>query len=428
MMNKDKLFNYLDYILPIYFVIALPEMYFGLWGISVYVKYIAFVILLLIGMRVYVRSNNYMGFKQLFTSYFVYCLFSIIWYAVNGAPIKCYLNEIYNSVPAMFFVYIGMTDTRSENKFYKRFLYACTISMVLGIWFYITTPGWFMARRTEYINMQANAKYTYTEDDILQQMRFSSYLGDTYEVDVYAILAMSIALFYLFQAYKKNESTIVIWVCVLVNFIAAILCQQRVAMAYSVLVIGVFIYCGIKYNNKSASKKLITIFVSVLTLIILLAVFYFGDRAEYLTSMLSDRMDNMSVSKALGERDYQLDLLRNHWFLPIFGHGIGSGGATAGFFGLPHVNDCSYIEILYETGIVGFLIFLLIMFKTTLRGLRYIRYYIVELMIIGFCLVACIGSNTLTIGFLSIFPFWYSIGRIWNKEHFEYITNNNISI
>ena len=149
---------------------------------------------------------------------------------------------------------------------------------------------------------------------------------------------------------------------------------------------------------------------------------------DQITELLTERSEGMSVSKAWEERSYQTDLITKHWHLPLFGHGVGSGGAMAGELKYPHVNDAGYLELLYEYGIVGALIFVILIAKTLIRGIHYMSYYLTELVIVGFVLLAMVGSNTLTLGYMQILPFWYSLGRIWSVKNFEYIVNNKSTI
>ena len=427
MFSTDKIYKYIDYILPLYFVISLPEMYLGAWGLFTISKYFAFVLLLFIATHV-LKSNSVHGFSSLFTLFFSYCILSIVWYLGNGVSIKCYLNEVYNSLPAMFFFYIGMAEKREDNRFYKYFLFFCTACMLIGLFLYMTTPDWYMARRTELLNNQWYNSLTYKEEDVIKTMRFSSYLGSSYNVDFFALLAISVSLTAIYYSYKNSKSPLIAYVCLFINFAAAILSQMRVAMAYSVMALIFYIYQGKKHNSRIASSKLTAIFGTTIVIIITIGVAYLGDRGSFVTDLLTERLEAMSFSQAVGERNYQLKLLTDHWDMPIFGHGIGSGGSVARSMGYPAVSDCSYIELLYELGIVGFTLFATVLIKTVRRGLKYSKYYMTELVFIGFVMLACIGSNTLSMGFISTFPFWYCIGRIWNKSHFDYITNNNITI
>ena len=111
-----------------------------------------------------------------------------------------------------------------------------------------------------------------------------------------------------------------------------------------------------------------------------------------------------------------------------FGHGIGSVGAEArklGFYGL---TDSNYIKIFFETGLCGSLGFILVMMSTVARAFSYIKYYICELSIVLFILVAMPISNSLCLYHLCILPFWYAVGRIWNNDYLMIAQKLNIRI
>lgn len=425
--SLDRFYKYLDWIFPIYFVVYFIEFYFGLWGISVGVKFLC-ILLSFVYASVIIKkaSQNSGGFRQLFTLLYVYIILSFLMYIFNGVSIRCYLNELFNLIPAMFFVYVGLAEPQRNNSFFRKFLIACSICMGIGLVFYVTAPGWFVNRRIEILASASYNDTNYTDDTLLQNLRFSSYLLDTYETDMFAIIALSFAFFSYYLKNNTNYKYEVLFI--FINLIAAILTQQRVAMAAAGGIAIFYVFYGIlKRGGKQTSKILFWMLLSFL-LIGTVVILKFGDRVEQLQELLGGRMDNMSMSKALSERDYQLELITKHWTMPLFGHGAGSGGAFAGSLRYPHVSDAAYLEFLYEYGVVGSLFFILIIVNTLKRGIKHLRYYTTELMIITFVLAAMLGSNTLTMGYMTIFPFWYSIGRIWNKEHYQYIVANRIRI
>lgn len=419
LLSLSKSFKLIDYIYPIYFLLAFFELYLGRLGLGTYAKFFAFIILLFSGIKIYKNCPNYLGMKKVFTFFVIYNLFSVIWYIINGISFSCYMNEIFNSIPAMFFFFVGMSEKRTDEKFLKLFLYACTICMLIGFYLYISTPSWFLSVKAEIASNSWHAQYHYSEDYIAETSRFSSYLLDTYEADIYAIFAFAIAMSFLLNK-KTYYNQKLSFLFIFVNFAAAILTQQRVAIAAVVCFFLFFIFWGYNNKNKKEISQMLFIVLLLFVLIILYLLKHFGDRMDLITQLLSGRMEEMSISTAMTERNYQLKLLTNHWKNPIFGHGIGAGGASARALGNPGVTDCSYIEMLYEIGILGFIYYFYLIINTIMRGLKYFRYYITELCVIAFVMVACLGSNTLTIGFLAILPFWYCLGRIWNPYLLKY--------
>jgi hypothetical protein len=415
--SLDSFYSKLDWIFPIYFGVYFIEFYFGLWGITVGVKFLCILLSFLFAFKILSSTDKGMGARGVFTIFFAYYVLTGAFYAFNSVSIRCYLNEVFNSIPAMFFFYVGLGEKRSGDQFYDKFLKSCTICMLIGIALYVTTPGWYVSRRIEIADNTSWSGTTHNEDSLLSTMRFSSYLIEGYEADMFAMVALAIALFSFF---KKNY-TGKTWIglsFIIINYVAAVLTQQRVAMAAATFAVFFYMIYGSIHKREKQSRKLLLTMSSLLVVGAVLVFLYLGDRAEQLILLLTDRLDNMNVSTALSERNYQMEIF-DSWTMPITGLGAGSGGAIAGSFGLPHVNDAGYLQMLYETGIIGTLLFIIIICPTLLRGAKHMKVYLAELVIIMFVLVAMIGSNTLNMGYMTVMPFWYAVGRVWNKFHYK---------
>jgi hypothetical protein len=91
------------------------------------------------------------------------------------------------------------------------------------------------------------------------------------------------------------------------------------------------------------------------------------------------------------------------------------------------ITDGAYIELLYELGICGFTIFILLLLKSFFRAFKYLRYLFVEISILGSFMVAMTGACPLVYFFYMI-PFWLSIGRIANKDYLAYLKENRIKV
>jgi hypothetical protein len=410
----DRFYQILDWVYPAFFLVYAVEFYTGMWRLSTIVKFACILLTLFYSGVIISKASRNGSFHNLFSLYYLYCIFSFVWYTVNDIPFDCYLNELYNSIPAMLFVYIGLADNRKDGKFFERYAYFCTVSMLIGVFLYITTPGWYVHRCIEAYESRW-FRGTMSEDSMMSSMRFIGLFRDVYETDMYAMVALAISLFLFFHK-AKSKGEYLTFLMVVINFVAAILTQQRVAMASSILILLFFIFYSRTNGKARKSRILITgsvlLFVGFSSFLMIKA----GDRIDQLTILLEDRMNNMSLSTAYSERSNQHDVILNNLTMPIFGKGAGSGGSTAAFHGLPHVNDGGYWELLYEFGIVGILFFFYVMFKTVVHAYKRRRYCLTELIIVCFVLVAMLGSNTITLGYMLIAPFWYSVGRIWNAS------------
>lgn len=433
MNYREKLFKFLYLLIPFSLVTQFFDFYLGITTITFALKLIGLVATLFV-LRNSIKecySNN--NIKYIAIIFLCYYVFTSIFYLFNGRPFSCLLNEYYNFIPAFCFFFIGMSDKDRSNAFYRFFLFSCTISMIIGLGLYVSAPDWYIARNTEIANKAWYATTKYSDNDTLSILRFSSYLGDSYSVDIYSVTALSLSLFFFYlgsrQRFRFNKKKkIYLLFCIVINFVASIMTQQRVAMVVAVVFLFAYFIYGFLKGYGRTSLKLFLFFFLLLIVSALLLYDNFGDRLDMLQVLLSNRMENMSFSKALSERSYQIDLLRNHWDSPVLGMGAGAGESMARSLGFPGVSDCSYIALLFDTGVVGGLLFFLIMLKSIARCLHFLRYYLVELSIMFFVLVAMIGSNTIHMGFMFVIPFWYAIGRIWNNGYYEYAVDNGIFV
>jgi len=424
----DKYYKWLDYIMPVYFVVAFVEFYFGIWHLTTIVKILSILVSLVIVIKLYNVNNNNGGMKSFLTLFIVFNLTTGLAYLWNGRPIACYLNDVMNYIPAMLFMFVGMFDYRVERTFYKSFLLYCTISMAIGLLLYVTATSWFITRSMEIYNSQWFAEDQYNEDSYLNALRFSSYLASEYAVIYLGMAAFCTALFYLYSnSINTSIKRRVLYIAsVIILLVAFFLSQMRVAIVYSVLLLSFYFVRGLKRQQGGASLKMLLF----LTLFTVVAFMYlgasYGDRLDSLLEMVTERLSDLSIGKLAQGRDTQLSTLMSTWDYVIFGHGLGSGGSSAVSRGFPGVTDLQYIKILFETGLLGLLFFLVLVLSTLIRSIKFLRYYLIEAGIIGFVLIAMIGGNTLSLGYLYILPFWYAMGMVWNKNYLNYAKNNRI--
>lgn len=420
--RKEKLLSAIDYIIPVMFVLSMPELYFGLRWISTLLKIATVLLVFVICYRYY--GGIHSQFKKIFSVFIAFNCFTIFAYLYNDRPIACYLADISDYILPMFFVFIGMMSKINEPRaFYDRILIAATVVFVLGMVCYVLTPGWYLARMAEASNMQSSV--VYDETSILDNMRFRCFFLDSYPVSHYSIFCLSIALF---NYYRKDLNNKWMLFCIFVCLIAAVISLHRVALAFGILLITTYLIYT-TFNGARKKNRFIIIAIIAGLVIIPIAQPEILDRVNDIKEGVFDRTggDNMSVSGALKERKFTAELIHSMKYY-IFGHGAGSGGAVARRLGYVSVTDMNYVKMFYETGIVGCMFFAYIIIITLLRGLKYYRYMATELGIILFILVAMLGSNSLVIYYLHIVPFWFAIGRIWNPSYLEYTRTNRIMI
>jgi hypothetical protein len=415
LFKNFTLYKLVDYILPFFFVLSFIEFYFGLWRLTTIIKFVSILITLLISLKSY--NVNKCFFKYFFTLFIIFNLLTIVAYIFNDRPIDCYLNDFFNYVPAMLYVYVGMTDNRNDKSYFNKFLIYCSLSMVIGIFLYFLTPGWYLQRQVEIINSSWFADTTYSEENVMNAVRFTSYLASEYAVSFFSIFGLSISLFNYYNTSNKNSARNILFISIM--FLAAILSQMRVAISISVLILFFYLFRGLLYGKSKKSIYILVIFSIMFICLFVVILTNFRERTEQVIDLVFGRLEELSFSKALQGRDFQIRTLMSDWEYPLFGHGMGSGGSIARSYGFNAVTDANYIKILFETGIFGSLFFISIVIMTLIRGARHLIHYLTEMIIICFILISMLGANSLTLSYLYIMPFWYAIGKIWNNNYYN---------
>lgn len=418
-LNKDKLYKIIDWIIPSIFIISIFECYFSIWHLSTLIKMVSIFATLLLLVRGDLHSN-----QITFKAFFLVTLFSPIAYIYNGRPLECLSSDLMNTVPAMLLFLVGVNDKRHNRTYYDLMMYVGTSVLFLGILCYVLTPGWYTNSLVAALNSSRFSSFNYDETLLLESLRFSSFFEDSYPVSLLSVYILAISLFNYFRRDKKLKYSLL---CAWVSFASAVLCMHRVSIASSFLIVFIFmLYECVNGNCRNIIKILCAICV-------LLIIAYFvsssiRDRLLSLQDMLTTRTENMSFSSAYNERQGLSKKLMSQWCYPIFGHGLGSGGPTSRFLGYGGVTDAAYTKLLFENGIIGVCTFITLMITSIIRGVKYLKYYIVELSVVSFVGLAMTGSNSLSLAYLYILPFWYMMGRIWNVDYFEYAKKNKINI
>lgn len=412
-----KYLNFIDYILPTYIVLSIPMLYLDI-NYDIAFKSLGVFASLLYIVRFRIPQSQVV---RLFSAFILIVAFSFIQYIYNGRPFVCYFTEASNYITAMLFFYIGVSDDRPDRTFYKKMMYAIAIVFAIGLVFYIIMPSWYLSRNLDAINAESQAEYN--ESNVLERMRYGAFFAQSYMVSHLSIFCAAIAIFEL--AYNKGKLKWYALVCLLVGLASSIASLHRASMLGGFLVLIIFFYFNHKTHRYKTNVFIIVCFSLALTLTILIAN-SFGERFDLLSEMLIERVDgNMSLGKALDERKFTHELLASMQFY-LFGHGLGSGGVGVRAYGFIGIADMQYVKMFFENGLVGAFLFVTIILKAIIRGVRFIRYYITEVAIIAFILMAMLGSNSLSIYFLIVYPFWYAVGRIFNESYYNTLKNNRI--
>jgi hypothetical protein len=171
------------------------------------------------------------------------------------------------------------------------------------------------------------------------------------------------------------------------------------------------------FSNPGIFTKMLFVEITVLLIIVMI---FRNMTNEKMISMIESFIFRFNgINNVFSDRGDQYTLIMKSWENYFFGHGLGSGGHEAVRLGYIGINDGNYHKILYETGIIGCLWFAIIIVATFIRGLWRFKYCLLELTIVFYYIVAMLGQNVLEFRIM-IIPFWYCLGKIWNKKLLGY--------
>ena len=347
-----------------------------------------------------------------------YCLLTGLFYYFNDAPFSCYTTTLRSFVFPIIFAYLGCQYS-SDHEFNKWYIYACGFCFIVGFYLYLETPQYYLRFLAEVRDNAFNARSDINESNVIEFTRFSSFFATSYAISCFSIPALILSLSFALRS-PQWRMKIVYYIIAFSSFLAALLCQQRIAIGFSVLVLLFWLVYSRKITNAKGTFGIIVIY----TFVILLSLYVLGLIVNYewfgrVSDMISLRLGQMDFNDAMNHRTGQYTSFdRMTDFSLIFGLGLGSCGHAAIAAGLKGIADGEYVKLFYEFGVMGMSLIAIVIFPTLYRGLKFFRYYYVEVIIIIFYLGAGIASDSLTFFIYSVM-FWYSLGRIWNKTYFE---------
>ena len=358
------------------------------------------ILLLFLWLNVSIRQSSYNS--SLVFLYLCYILVSIQGYLYNGIPISVYLSELGTQVLPIIFFFIAFSFSDEEKeKFYKTYIYAISLSLIIGLFFYIFPSAQYSA----YISSHFSSNYDSQLDYINYVIRFASLFGSVATGSLSVFLF--IITFYSVFIKKENNNTLQFVLMIVLGATSAFMTLQRSAMAMLLFSAFVLIIFSLKSHSLKSLSLLLLFSVLVLT-----GIYYASEQYGLFFENLSERINDMGG--ALSERDVQWkETFRNSKNI-VFGTGIGSAGHHAIGYTKYYIADGGLFTIVAELGFVGASIFFLLIFNNLYQGRRFRKFLLREYLIVIVCLVQSIGSNTLM--FQNIAPiFWFCLGVISSR-------------
>ena len=356
-----------------------------------------------------------------------YSLLSGILTVFGGFQLECYTASLKIFIIPIFFYFWGRNSKDISYNFYRYFIWTCFIAMTIGLFLYLTMPSFYSAYLLQlYQESWMRQGNEVTADMIIDTHRFSAFFSSSYSVCFFAVPALVIVLGCCVRGKIKSvlgkygKTMPLFHIIVAVFIISSILSLQRIAMVCSVAIVIFYFIYGLRQKSVEITTTYIAIALGIAFISLSIIPRLAGDRNDVISENIALRIDRMNFNDAMNERTSQYGFVADNLELFIFvGTGLGSAGNKAAELGHKGVTDGEFVRMFAELGLVGCMCFWYLIFGTVRRGFRYFKLYNTELIIIGFFLLAGIGANSLSMNLWSGI-FWYSIGRIWNKQFRDY--------
>lgn len=407
-MNSIAIEKSIVYLFPVIIAVHLIQA-FGYY--NPYTPWVFALYYVVVGFSSFVKVHRHTFFKSFFLIWFFYILMSCF---TTDLPIKYVTEEFKRFVAPTLFVFVGMFS-RNE-RMYKVLVYSIFFSVIAGFFLMIIRPAWYVGFL---INCYSNAWYsTSTENAVsimLTAFRFQSFFQEPYAISYFVTFSLCIVMCDVINRTRIVKDVRILYAMIASFVIAIILSGFRVALAYmAILFLGIMLYNML--HRKTYKSNFTGAIVAIIVVLLTAYVFISGSSTfEVVSQNLTERLSYFSYDEAMeGSRTTQRERALDSWNNVVFGEGTGSRGAQARIDGLPAITDGGYIKMLVENGIVGVAMFSFIMLITLRKGIKNMKYFPTELLIIGYGLVSMIGANSLSMSWCYSLPFWFAVGRIWN--------------
>lgn len=345
------------------------------------------VIILMMGFKEIKRNQLLVKTQhnKLILLYAIYNTGTICLYIINEIPVSVFWAEWSNSILPVIFYYFGIKSDRADLRFYKNTLQALLVAFLIG--FYL----WMSGSEIYRVFMDA------TEGAGTDLLYFQSLFGLT-ATGAFGVIGFLIGTEIIFKS-RGEKGKLALIICA----ISAIITFRRAAMLAlfsSAIAMHYFGYFKLKYLK----KKYLIIEALALIGVFLYTSSQFGE-------VYSDIIERAGmISDAFESRSGTWTSAFDFTYL-VTGRGLGAVGHKAVGFSDYLIPDGNFFKIIAETGLVGFVLFALIITMAIKAGAKRIKdNYLALGVVLCMCLMA-IGSNIFT--YQSIAPiFWYSIGRL----------------
>lgn len=324
----------------------------------------------------------------------LYALYNTLMLGVSlsrGYPFSMLLSEYANCIIpiAIFFISRNLTKEQSGN-FEIISLITIGIVFIVGLYYNIRLDDPYYIKFLEEANPNFSL-YGFTVFPRLNAMFGSVICGSL----------GCIGTCFSYNLLERNKKCL-FWIFLIVSILLSFFSLQRSAMISVTIITIILMIYAVKKKYLSIIGPVVMGAVVCVSIIII--------QIKYPSMWHALFLRTNGFGSAISERSASWNnAMANGVISTIFGYGLGTGGQRAIGISQNTVNDGNYYKIIYDCGLVGFILFATLV-SSSLKN--YKRSFIYSVGIFS-CLLQMIGSNILTFQ-LTASLFWYIMGQISN--------------
>ena len=396
LMKNFKIKNTANIILENYFLLmaisALGIIFTG-------AGYVESIILPLIIYVVFFYSKRKSGSFDLII--YLILLLTIVTWLINDYDQKYFL--IFRSLMAQTcFIFAYFIGKNIQNKYHyvilEKAYWPFVICCILGIYFYFFPPNWYL----EYA-ISNSGDYDSDSSAFLEYFRLRSIFSHTYYMAYFCF-------FYgTYLVYKKvilnDKSRFINWTLSIIVITSLLAMMRGPFSCFLLSSIILFFYSSIRKRNLANIFKLFVIIGGVL----LIAISVFNNlsyaQQEFLSSkVLSVTEDSSELIKSRSDNDIEYNL---------FGDGVGKHASYVDKISKNTVlADNEYNKISVEYGLIGTLLFVLLIGMSIVKCLLNFRYLLFEFCCILMLAICMTGADPISTGNKHCLLFYMILGYV----------------
>lgn len=283
------------------------------------------------------------------------------------------------------------------DKIIEKAVVPLTITCLLGLYFYIFQPAWYMAmlyRQFEDAGQQAFQEFA----------RLRSIFASPYVLAYFCAFMMSWVWFKLFEI---RRVTYKIYIFIGLLFCTSMLCMMRAPWGCAMLSFVIAVIYTLLYGKNKMTIRRIVPFIFILVILVSYALSKMdADDLSY----LMDKVGTISSHQG----DLLSERLNLYQIKPtLFGDGAGRHAFYADEYPPNYqLPDGEYQKMQMEIGYVGMSCLCILYGLGFLKALRYFKFLYLELCVIVMCLVTMMGASSLMVVNEHPFIFWLALGQV----------------